>query len=161
MSGKRFMLQVSGRHQESDLDGGALLDGHVRLSTVLQAVVRDQAALQGLLRLIIGLGLNLVEFHETRDQVSEESEPDAHRPTRTGRVYAVTVDGPMGDLAEAALADHIEIVSVSSRYDFTDTVIMGEVLTRLLARGVILEHAAELPHIESALSPPRATAAGA
>jgi hypothetical protein len=149
VSAKRFMLQVGGRHQASDLEGIGLLDGRVRLSTVLQARARDQAALQGLLRRINDLGLDLVQFHESREQVSEEREPDPHRSRPSPRVFVVTVAGPMGDLAAAALADYIEVVSVSARYDFTDTVLMGEVLTRVLARGAVLEHAAELPASES------------
>lgn len=135
MSGKRFMLQVGGRHQLADLDR------RVRTATVLQAVVRDQAALQGLLRRISDLGLNLVEFHESTEEGGGALGPDVGNPLPPRRVYDVTIDGPIGGLVEESLAEYIEIVGVSTRYTFTDAVLMGDVLTQLLARGADLEHA--------------------
>jgi hypothetical protein len=140
-----FMLQVAGRHPSADLDEGALLDGRARTATVLRAVVRDQAALQGLLRRISGLGLNLVEVRESSEQADGEYGLEAQDSIPPRRVFEVTIDGPIGDLVEETLTDHIEIVGVSTRYTFTDTALMGDVLTELLARGVALEHATELP----------------
>jgi hypothetical protein len=162
MPGKMFMLQVGGRHPLADLDEGALLDGRVRTATVLRAVVRDQAALQGLLRRISGLGLNLVEVHESSDQADDAPGREAQDLIPPRRVFEVTIDGPIGDLVEETLADHIEIVGVSTRYTFTDTALMGDVLTQLLARGVGLEHATELPESRYARpsTPVRATSHG-
>lgn len=145
MPGRRFILQVGGRPQRADLDHIADLVGRVRLSTVLHAVVRDQAALQGLLRRIHDLGLSLVEVHEAFDSTATEGDPKARLTAPSERVYEVTVDGPVGALAEGTFRDYIEVTRLSTLYTFSDPVPMGEVLTRLLARGAELEHARELP----------------
>ena len=145
MPERTFMLQVGGRHQPEVLGDGAILDGRGRLATVLQVVVRDQAALQGLLRLISDLGLSLVEVHESGERGDSSGGPGVRELISPCRAYDVTVDGPIGVLVEETLADHIEIVRVSTRYTFSDAALMGEVLTRLLSRGVDLEHATELP----------------
>ena len=130
----RFILQVSGRQSPGDLAGLGAADGGVTTSTVLLVGVRDQAALQGLLRRIHDLGLNLVDLHEAYE---------GDRGTASGRHVLVTVDGPVGELVETTLQDHIGPMRVSSRSAFADAAVMGEVLTRLLARGAELEHASE------------------
>lgn len=155
MSGKQFMLQVAGRHQPEILADGALLDGKVRLATVLLAVVRDQAALQGLLRRISDLGLSLVEVHESGESADPTGGPDVRELIRPRHLYEVAVDGPIGVLVEETLADHVEIVGVSTRYTLADAALMGDVLTRLLARGVDLEYARELPAHQHSTSGPR------
>lgn len=134
MTGRRFILQVSGHHASGDTAGIDHVADRVRLSTVLRASVRDQAALQGLLRRIHDLGLSLVDLH---DAGTPGESPNAQRS------YEVTVDGPVGEVVEEALSDYIGPIHVSSRYSFADPVLMGEVLTRLLDRGAELEHASE------------------
>lgn len=134
MAGRRFILQVSGRHASGDTAGIDHVPDRVRLSTVLQASVRDQAALQGLLRRVHDLGLNLVDLH---DASTPDGTPSAQRS------YEITVDGPVGEVVEEALSEYIGPIHVSSRYSFADPVLMGEVLTRILGRGAELEHASE------------------
>ena len=134
MVGRRFILQVSGRHASGDVAGIDHVPDRVRLSTVLRVNVRDQAALQGLLRRVHDLGLSLVDLH---DAGTPGDSPNAQRS------YEVTVDGPVGEVVEEALSDYIGPIHVSSRYSFADPVLMGEVLTRLLGRGAELEHASE------------------
>jgi hypothetical protein len=134
MAGRRFILQVSGRQAPGDLAGIDHVVDRVRLSSVLRASVRDQAALHGLLRRVHDLGLSLLDLHEA-----------GASPSRSGteRDYEVTVDGPVGEVVETTLVDYIGPLHVSSRYSFTDPVLMGEVLSRLLERGADLEHAGE------------------
>jgi hypothetical protein len=134
MVGRRFILQVSGHPASGDVAGIDHVADRVRLSTVLRANVRDQAALQGLLRRIHDLGLSLLGL---RDASTPGESPNAQRS------YEVTVDGPVGEVVEEALTDYIGPIHVSSRYSFADPVLMGEVLTRLLDRGAELEHASE------------------
>jgi hypothetical protein len=143
MKGRRFVLQVSGHHASGDFAGIEHASDRVRLSTVLRAGVRDQAALQGLLRRVHDLGLSLIDLHEasiTGGQANGQ------------RRYEVTVDGPVGEVVEAELSDYIGPIDVSSRYSFADPVLMGEVLTRLLDRGAELEHAGEQE--DASLAPP-------
>jgi hypothetical protein len=134
MVGRRFILQVSGRHASGDTAGIDHVRDQIRLSTVLRANVRDQAALQGLLRRVHDLGLSLVDLH---DAGTPGESPNAQRS------YEVTVDGPVGEVVEETLTDYIGPIHVSSRYSFADPVLMGQVLTRLLDRGAELEHASE------------------
>jgi hypothetical protein len=136
VSGRRFIVQVSGRHSSADLAGIDQARERVRLSTVLRASVRDQAALQGLLHRVHDLGLSLVEVHEV-------DWPDSH--SDSDRAFDVTVDGPVGATVESMLTDYIGPIRVSSRYSFADAVVMGKVLTRLLNRGADLEHTLEQP----------------
>jgi hypothetical protein len=143
--GRRFVLQVSGHYQPGDLDQVGHLGDRVRLTTVLLARVRDQAALQGLLRRVNDLGLSLVEVRETLEAPDPPTGPGMPIPITPPRAFEVAVDGPVGDVVASALADHIELLHVSSRYTFTDPLLMGEVLTRLLNRGADLERAMELP----------------
>ena len=134
MAGRRFILQVSGRHASSDLTGIGYAADSIRLSTVLRVNVRDQAALQGLLRRVHDLGLALVDLHEAPSP--------RHRPGAE-REYEVTVEGPLGEAVETTLSDYIGPIHVSSRYSFSDAAFMGDVLTRLLDRGAELEHSGE------------------
>lgn len=134
MRGRRFILQVSGRHSPGDLIGIDHVPDRIRISTVLQTRIRDQSALQGLLRRLHDLGLSLVELHEA-------GRPNGQRSAE--RDYRLTVEGPVGEVVETTLSDFIGPMQVSSRYSFADPVLMGEVLTRLLDRGAELEHAGE------------------
>jgi len=134
MAGRRFILQVAGRHAPGDLADIDHAWDRVSLSTVLRVKVRDQAALQGLLRQVHDLGLSLLDLHEATG-------PPRH--PKAERDYEVTVEGPVGEVVETTLSDHIGPIHVSSRYSFIDPVVMGEVLTRLLDRGADLEHAGE------------------
>ena len=134
MSGRRFILQVSGRHASGDTAGIDRLPDRVGLSSVVRVSVRDQAALHGLLRRLHDLGLRLVELHDLGVPAGRRN---AHRD------YEVTVDGPLGEVVETALLDFIGPFQVSSRYSFADPVLMGEVLNRLLDRGAELEYAGQ------------------
>lgn len=134
MPERRFILQVSGRQSSGDLAGIDHAADRVMASTVLRVCVRDQAALQGLLRRIHDLGLSLLDLHEA-------ARPRNRAPAELQ--FDVTVDGPVGELVEAALSDFVGPIQVSSRYSFSDAVVMGEVLVRLLNRGADLEHASE------------------
>ncbi len=134
MSGRRFTLQVSGRHASGDTAGIDALPDRVRLTSVVRVSVRDQAALHGLLRRVHDLGLSLVDLHKV---AAPGARPSAHQD------YEVTVDGPVGEVVETALCDFIGPIQVSSRYTFADPVVMGEVLNRLLERGAELEHAGD------------------
>lgn len=134
MPQRSFLLQVSGRHAAGDLAGIEQVADRIRLSTVLRARVRDQAALQGLLRRVHDLGLTLIDLHGAR---ARPGHPSGERD------YEVTVEGPVGELAETSLSDHVGPIRLSSRYGFSDPVTMGEVLTRLLERGAELEYAGE------------------
>ena len=134
MPGRSFILQVGGRHAAGDLAGIEQVADRIRLSTVLRARVRDQAALQGLLRRVHDLGLTLIDLHGAS---TLPGNPSGERD------YEVTVEGPVGELVEASLSDHVGPIRMSSRYCFSDPVLMGAVLTRLLERGAELEHAGE------------------
>lgn len=134
MTGRRFILQVSGRHSPGDLVGIDHVPDRIRISTVLRARIRDQSALQGLLRRLHDLGLSLVDLHEAGR---------LDRQRNAERDYLLTVEGPVGEAVETTLSDFIGPMQVSSRYSFADPVLMGEVLTRLLDRGAELEHAGE------------------
>lgn len=134
MVGRRFIVQVSGRHEPWDFLENEQAADRIRVTTVLRATIRDQSALQGLLRRVHDLGLNLVELHEA-------GRPDG--PSAAEREYRLTVEGPLGEMTESALVDFIGPIHVSTRYSFADPLRMGAVLTRLLDRGAELEHAGE------------------
>jgi hypothetical protein len=132
--GRRFIVQVSGRHEPRDFVGHEQDSDLIHVTTVLRATVRDQSALQGLLRRAHDLGLSLVELHEA-------GRPDG--PVPAEREYRLTVEGPLGEITESALVDFIGPIQVSTRYSFADPLPMSAVLTRLLDRGAELEHAGD------------------
>lgn len=139
MPNRRFMVQVSGRSAPTDLEGIDRAKERVELTTSLHVTVRDQAALQGLLRRLHDLGLDLVDVHESGT---------AGVPTVAGRDYEIRVQGPIGEIVESTLSDYIGPLRLSTRFAFPDAVLMGTVLSRLLERGADLEHAIEQPRTQ-------------
>jgi len=134
MPARCFILQVAGRPSADDLAGIEDASDRITLTTVLRVDVRDQAALQGLLHRIHDLGLSLITLHDV---------PQASASPRDDRTFEITVVGPVGELVQTTLCDYAGPIGMSSRYTFTDTTLMGVVLTRLLGRGAELEHATE------------------
>lgn len=134
MPGRRFIVQVSGRPAPGDLTGLDPVRDGFSVGTVMRASVRDQAALQGLLRRIHDLGLHLQDLHVVAGGAAGSAGASE---------VEITVEGPVGELVEVTLTDYIGPIRVSSRYSFGDTAVMGELLTRLLARGVDLERASD------------------
>lgn len=134
MAVRNFVLQIQGPPAASDLAGVDRVHERVQFSTVLRVSVRDQAALQGLLRRVNDLGLTLLDLHAA---------DSPHGQPTDGRGYEVTVDGPVGEVAVASLSDYVGPVQTSSRFAFHDPVLMGQVLTRLLDRGADLEYPGE------------------
>ncbi len=132
--GRRFIVQVSGRHEPTDFLGNEQDTDRIHVTTVLRARVRDQSALHGLLRRVHDLGLCLLELHEA-GRLDGRSTGE--------RDYWLAVEGPLGELTESALVDFIGPVHVSTRYSFADPMRMSVALTRLLDRGAELEHAGE------------------
>ena len=140
---RRFIVQVSGRHEPGDFLGDERGSDSLHITTVLRTSVRDQSALQGLLRRVHDLGLSLVELHDA-------GLPGGASPTE--REYWLTVEGPLGEMTESALVDFIGPIGVSTRYSFADPLRMSAVLTQMLDRGAELEHTGEHeePAVEAA-----------
>ena len=136
MAGRRFVVQVSGRHAPGAALGNEWDADPVHVTTLLRASVRDQSALQGLLRRIHDLGLNLVALHET-------GRPDG--ATSGEREYWLTIEGPLGETTEAAIVDFIGPIQVSTRYAFAEPVHMRAALALLVEHGAELEYAGEQP----------------
>lgn len=127
MGDDRAIVQVSGRLSSDDIELVRRIDAGVRTQTLLVVTARDQSALHGLLHRLHNLGLSLVSLQHAQDSAD---------------VFEIVIDGPVGDLAASTLADHIDIVSISSRFSLSGAGAVDQVLTVVQSAGAALQFAA-------------------
>jgi len=128
---QRLVIQVRGHLPKHSVDLALSVAGGCSIDTLLKAVVRDQAALNGLLRRLEDLGLDLVEFR----RLSSTSERSRNLSVE------VVVAGPLGDLAASILQDQISITQLSTRVAFSDQKLMSQTLDRIRRSGAEVEYA--------------------
>lgn len=129
-----LIIQVKGRLPLHSVDLAMGVVGGCSIETVLKVLVRDQASLNGLLRRLEDLGLNLVEFR----RLSPASDTSANI------IVEVVVGGPLGDLAASILQDQLRITSMSTRVTFSDQDLMNQAFDRLQCLGAEVEYATAL-----------------
>jgi len=129
-----FVIQVRGRLPAHSVDPAMSVSGGCRIDTLLKLVVRDQAALNGLLRRLEDLGLDLVEFRRLSSTSADG------RPLSVEVVLA----GSIGDLAASMLEDQLHTVQLSTRVVLSDQNLMDQTLDRILSSGAEVEHATGL-----------------
>lgn len=130
MTEQRFVIQVQGRLPAHSVDAAMRDSGSCRIDTLLRLAVRDQAALNGLLRRLEDLGLNLVEFRRL-SSTSADARPIP---------VEVLLAGSIGDLAASMLEDQAQIVALSTRVAFSDQNLMDQTLARIVSSGAEVEH---------------------
>jgi hypothetical protein len=131
------VVQVSGKLPPHALDR----EGGIRRNTVLRATVSDQAALYGLLRMLNDLGLSLLALRvlaDAEDRVPPFAELSA------GLTIEVLIRGSIGDLALAALGDHVEVTHLATRLMLSDSLMLNQVLDWARNAGAAVEYAAEI-----------------
>ena len=130
MTEQRLVIQVRGHLPTHTVDLAMSVAGGCSIDTLLKVVVRDQAALNGLLRRLEDLGLDLVEFRRL-------SSTSGHSRNLS---VEVVVAGPLGDLAVSMLQDQISITQLSTRVAFSDQKLMNQTLDRIRRSGAEVEY---------------------
>ena len=132
MSADRAVVQVTGRLSSGTLARLEEFDARLQRQTLIRLSVRDEAALQGLLRRLHDLGLELVEIRSLDDGSSP-------------RPMEAIVNGPIGDLTLASLSDYTEVSQTATRITFADSDALSGALALLVAEGLTVEYATA-PH---------------
>jgi hypothetical protein len=128
MTTDRAVVQVTGRLSSGTLVQLEELDGQFQRQTLLRLTVRDEAALQGVLRRLHDLGIELVEVRSLDGGDSP-------------RVMEILVNGLIGDLTLASLSDYIEVQQTATRISLADPDTLSGALSLLVAGGLIVEYA--------------------
>ena len=104
MSAQEFVIQVRGRLPAHALVLVSAMPASVRLLTVFSARLRDRAAVDGLLRRVSDLGLDLIGFQQLAPAAAHSTSQGASSLGGGNPVEVeVVVDGPVGDLALSAM----------------------------------------------------------
>jgi len=128
MSANRAVVQVTGRLSSGTLARLEAPDSRLQRQTLVRLDVRDEAALQGVLRRLHDLGLELVEIRSLDDSASP-------------RPMEVMVNGSIGELALASLSDYTEVSQTATRITFADPEALSGALALLVAEGLTVEYA--------------------
>lgn len=132
-----FVVQVSGYLPPHALDR----DGSVHRQAVVRAVVRDQAAMFGFLKVLSDLGLDLVDLRRLPLPGAPGDGPLHDHGTPL--LIEVVIHGSVGDLAVSALCDHVEVTHMATRLVLSDRRLVGEVLDWALTAGATVEFATD------------------
>ncbi|HEX6249379.1 MAG TPA: hypothetical protein VFZ64_16035 [Nocardioidaceae bacterium] len=146
-----FVVQVSGSLPPHALDR----DGSVHRHTVLQATVRDQAALYGFLKVLNDLGLDLLDLRQLPGP--DEARTDQLPDLGTASAVEVVIRGSIGDLAMTALSDHVEVTHVATRLLLSDRAMLDQVLDWARDAGAGVEYAVDAPPPTSPTDTPPAS----
>ena len=128
MSANRAVVQVTGRLSSGTLARLEAPDSRLQRQTLVRLDVRDEAALQGVLRRLHDLGLELVEIRSLDDSASP-------------RPMEVMVNGSIGELTLASLSDYTEVSQTATRITFADPEALSGALALLVAEGLTVEYA--------------------
>jgi hypothetical protein len=139
-----FVVQVSGFLPPHTLDR----EGRVFRQTVLQATVRDQAALYGFLKVLHDLGLELVDLRQLPPSEAvagtEAGSPSDHGDALT---IEVVIRGSIGNLAVSTLCDHVEVTHLATRLLLSDRRVLGQVLDWARSAHADVEYAVDAPRL--------------
>jgi hypothetical protein len=136
-----FVVQVSGFLPPHTLDR----EGRVFRQTVLQATVRDQAALYGFLKVLHDLGLDLVDLRQLpASEGPAGSEAASLSKHGDSLAIEVVIRGSIGELAVSALCDHVEVTHLATRLVLSDRRLVGQVLDWARSADAAVEYAADV-----------------
>ena len=146
MPAQDFVIQVRGRLPAHVLVLVSAMPASVHLLTVFWARLRDRAAVDGLLRRVSDLALDLVEFQQLTPAASHRTFHGASSVGRGNPVEVeVVVDGPVGDLALSALTEQADLIQQETRLLLTDRFTTDEILNRLKCSAAVLEYVGHGP----------------
>ena len=128
MSADKAVVQVTGRLSSGTLAELEVRDPGLQRQTLVRLDVRDEAALQGVLRRLHDLGLGLVEIRSLDDSASP-------------RPMEVTVNGPIGDLTLASLSEYTEVSQTATRITLSAPEALSGALALLVGEGLTVEYA--------------------
>lgn len=132
-----FVVQVSGPLPWNVLEQ----DGSVTRQTVLEATVRDQAALHGYLTVLHDLGLDLLDLRRIERSVDHGPGSLPGEPAPEG--IEVVIRGPIGEFALSELSDHVEVTDLATRLVLSDRRLLDQVLEWVRTSDAVVEFAAD------------------
>ena len=132
MTTDRAVVQVSGRIASGTLVQLERLDARLLQQTLVRLTVRDEAALQGVLRRLHDLGLELVEVRS----LEEGDFP---------RLMDVMVNGQIGGITLDSLSDYTEVQQTATRISFAEPDALSSALALLVADGLTVEYVTTPP----------------
>jgi hypothetical protein len=148
-----FVVQVSGFLPPHTLDR----EGRVFRQTVLQATVRDQAALYGFLKVLHDLGLELVDLrHLPASEGRAGTEAGSLSKHGDSLTVEVVIHGSIGDLVVSAVCDHVEVTHLSTRLVLSDRQLLGQVLDWARSADADVEYAVDAPPLTDPSGTPAA-----
>lgn len=146
MSAQEFVIQVRGRLPAHALVLVSAMPASVRLLTVFSARLRDRAAVDGLLRRVSDLGLDLIGFQQLAPAAAHSTSQGASSLGGGNPVEVeVVVDGPVGDLALSAMMEQADLMRQETRLLVTDRFTTDEILNRLKSSAAVLEYVGHGP----------------